>query len=105
MSQWAYLTALTITLVTEAPVVLIAYRPTSRVVIGFVAVNAFTHGVLWMIAPRTLTLLWILEVAIAIVEGALYKMLFGGSVRRALVVSFLANAISLLVGLAHARLT
>ncbi len=104
MSQWAYLTALAITLACEAPVVLVGYRRfrLPRVVATFLAVNLLTHGLLWTVRPATATTVAIAETLIVIVEAALYARLLGGDWRRAAVVSLVANTLSFGAGLALA---
>ena len=103
MSPWAYLTALAITLGCEAPIVWLGYRGSARfgrLAGGFVAVNLFTHGLLWSLRPSTTGRVALAELMIVLVESALYARLFGGGARRALAVSLAANALSLAVGLA-----
>ena len=102
MSQWAYLTALAVTLICEAPIVVLGYRniaPLGRIGASVVAVNAFTHGLLWMVQPRTTARLAAAEAIILLVEAGLYARLLGGGARRALVVSLAANVLSLAVGM------
>jgi dipeptide/tripeptide permease len=103
VSQWAYLTALAITLVCEAPLVVLGYArrvAPARLCGGFVAVNLLTHGLLWLVRPSTTGRVAAAEVMIALVEAGLYARLFGGGARRALAVSVAANALSLAVGIA-----
>ncbi len=106
VSQWAYVTALVITLACEAPVVAVGYAKLVtpvRLAAGFVAVNLFTHGLLWTIRPPHATSMMIAEGVIVLVEAGLYRLLFGGTVRRAALVSLLANGFSLAVGVWVAR--
>jgi hypothetical protein len=101
MTQSAYLTALAITLVCEAPVVAFGYRRVRPLTLaaGFVAVNLLTHGLLWVARPSTTGRVMAAEAMIALVEAGLYARLFGGGARRALIVSVAANGLSLAVGL------
>ena len=94
-----YLLALSLTLAAEAPIVALGYRRVRRWWLGFVAVNLFTHGLLWTLQPHGAARLICAEIMIALVEAGLYARLFGGGARRALVVSFAANALSLGAGL------
>jgi hypothetical protein len=94
-----YLQALSLTLAVEAPIVALGYRRVRRWWLGFVAVNLFTHGLLWLAQPRGWPRLISAEIMIALVEAGLYARLYRGGARRALVVSFAANALSLGAGL------
>jgi hypothetical protein len=93
------LLALVITLVCEAPVVALGYRSVHRWPVVFLAVNLFTHGLLWSMRPGTPGRVAAAEAMIVLVEAGLYARLLGGGGRRALAVSLAANALSLAVGL------
>lgn len=94
-----YLLALALTLAVEAPIVWLGYRRLGV----FVAANAMTHGALWLLRPQTTFNLALAELAIALVEAAIYARFLGGGWRRALTVSAIANALSLIAGLALLR--
>lgn len=95
-----YLMALALTCACEAPIVALGYGRARRWWLAFLAVNLFTHGLLWMAQPRGWARLISAEIMIALVEAGLYARLLDGGGRRALVVSFAANAVSLAAGLA-----
>jgi hypothetical protein len=93
-----YLVALSLTLACEAPIVALGYRRVRRWWLAFVAINLFTHGLLWMAQPHGWVRLISAEIMIALVEAGLYARLLGGGARRALLVSA-ANAVSLAAGM------
>jgi hypothetical protein len=95
-----YLLALSLTLACEAPIVALGYRRARRWWLAFLAVNLFTHGLLWMAQPRGWPAVISAEIMIALVEAGLYARILGGGARRALLVSVAANAVSLAAGLA-----
>ena len=100
-----YLSALGLTLLSEAPIVLLGFRraPRGRVWWVFVAVNLFTHGLLWAAwfhLPGDYFLrLIVCEFAVFAVEAAVYRLLLNVSWSRAAAVSAAANFVSLALGL------
>lgn len=105
--------ALLLTLAIEVPfaVALVAWRrwaPGRLVAVAITAVAAslVTHPMLWIVDPLLRSTIdmgprWaLLETGIALVEAGVYVLGAGLSARRALVLSFLANAVSFGVGLA-----
>ena len=94
-----YLLALALTLAVEAPIVWAGYRRLGV----FAAANAMTHGALWLLRPQTTSAVMFSELAIVLAEAAIYARFLGGGWRRALVVSSIANALSLVAGVALLR--
>jgi hypothetical protein len=106
-----YLKALATTLLLEVPVVALGYRgvaPRGRAVAVAAAANLATHGLLWAAWPwlpgTYLARLAGAELAVAAAEALAFGFLLGGSPRRAVAVSALANALSTAAGLALRRL-
>ena len=94
-----YLLALALTLAVEAPIVWLSYRRLGV----FVAANSMTHGALWLLRPRTTIGVMFAELAIVLVEAAIYARFLGGGWRRALAISTLANALSMVAGMVLLR--
>ena len=77
--------------------------PPGRRIAAALAVNLTTHGLLWAsweVLPWAYrTRLGIAESVIILAEAGCYRMLLGGTAPRALVVSMVANALSVAAGL------
>ena len=106
MSARVCLFSLVLTLVAECPVVFLAYArvaPPGRRIAAALAVNFTTHGLLWAswrVLPWAYrTRLGIAESVIVLAEAGCYRMFLGGTAPRALVVSMVANALSVAAGL------
>jgi hypothetical protein len=107
VSDSLYGVALTLALVSEVPLVWLAYRragvSTARIVGVAVATNLYTHGTLWSVLPSLAGPSWALvagaESVVCLVEATSYGLLLAGTRRRALAVSALANALSMSLGL------
>jgi hypothetical protein len=100
-----YLTALGLTLASELPIVLVGLwpvRPRWRAWWVFVAVNLFTHGLLWAtwfhLPGDYLLRLIVCEFAVFAVEAAVYRLLLNVSWTRAGLTSGAANFASLALG-------
>ncbi len=106
MVDGEYLAALVLTLVSELPIVMIGLwtvRPRWRVLWVFVAVNLFTHGLLWAgwfhLPGDYFLRLMVCEFAVVLVEAAVYRLLLNVSWARAGVTSGVANFASLALGI------
>ena len=93
-----YPLALLLTLVIELPIVLgLAGR---RAVPTAVALNLVTHPLLWLAMLRFGVGLWTAEAAVVAAEAIGYRFVAGLTAGRAAGISFLANGLSLAIGLA-----
>lgn len=88
------------TLLLELPVVLIFYRPQWKTVLPVtILLNFFTWPLLTLLFYNTHIPLLILEAGVLITEAIGFKIFFNGNWPKALLVSFGANTLSLLIGL------
>jgi len=101
-----YLVALGVTLVLECPTAVLGYRSLAgarRSFVAALATNLATHGLLWTVWPYLsgpyAARVTIAESVIVLVEAGCYRFLLGGTARRALFVSAIANALSTAAGL------
>jgi hypothetical protein len=82
--------------------------PLRRRLAAAVAVNLATHGLLWLAWPYLPgsypARLAAAELAVVLLEAAAYRLVFTGSLRRALAASLVANALSTAAGLGLWRL-
>lgn len=112
MDDRTFAAALVLTLVVEAPIVLLGMRKVARsavqLLLIFALVNAFTHAAFYIIWPQVAGTfefkLAVFESSIAIAEGMLYGLICNGAFKRGLAVSILANAVSLAASLLYFRL-
>ena len=104
-----FVVALALTLGVELPIVSRGYRrvaPAWRRLGAALAVNLATHGLLFLwTASESLPGGWLPrvvlgELAVVLAEAIAYRLLLGGSAGRAAGVSALANAASMLAGVA-----
>jgi hypothetical protein len=87
------------TLLLEMPVVLICYRRQWKTVLPVgILVNFFTWPLITILYNNTSIHLLILEAGVFVVEAIAFGIFFTGSWKKALLVSFAANGLSLLVG-------
>ena len=87
------------TLLIEIPVVVIAYRNEWKTALpAGILLNLFTWPVLTLLMYFTSIHLLILETCVFAVEATGFKIFLTGSWRKALLVSFIANALSLTAG-------
>ena len=88
-----------LTLILELPIVLLAYRRnTGKVLIVSFLLNLLTWPLITLLYNNTNIHLLILELFVFITEGVGFKIFFNGKWSKAMLVSFLANGFSLLVG-------
>lgn len=87
------------TLLLELPVVLLCYRSQWKTVVPVtMLLNFFTWPLLTLLFYNTHIPLLILEAAVFIAEAIGFKIFFSGKWQKALLVSFGANGLSLLIG-------
>lgn len=90
-----------LTLGIELPVVLFAYRKEWKAaLVSGLLINCFTWPILTLLFHYTGIPLLLLEAGVVITEAIAYRLLLYGSTGMALLVSFTANAASLLFGAA-----
>ena len=87
------------TLLLELPVVLLCYRSQWKTVVPVtMLLNFFTWPLLTLLFYNTHIPLLILEAAVFIAEAIGFKIFLSGNWQKALLVSFGANGLSLLIG-------
>ena len=104
--ETAVLLAFSLTIASEVAVVALVQRPKEpwRWVAGVVLVNCFTHPLaIYFLLVGNANLV-LVEMAVFVVEALFYRLMFGISWRRAALLSLLANAASLLLGVLSRRM-
>ena len=87
------------TLLLELPIVIAAYKKIWKTALLIdVLLNCFTWPLLNILYYHTTVPLLLLEACVCIIEAAGFKIFFGGSYIKALLVSLSANAASLFIG-------
>lgn len=106
-----YLMALGVTLALEGAVVAAAWAglaPLRQRLSAAAAVNLASHGLLWLAWPHLPgsypSRLAAAELSVFLLEASAYRLLLPGSIRRALLASLAANALSTAAGLGLWRL-
>ncbi len=87
------------TILLELPVVILCYHKQWKTVLLInILLNFFTWPLLTLLYYNTHIPLLVLEGGVFITEAFGFKIFFGGNWSKALLVSFTANALSLLIG-------